>query len=132
MRATLGPIIARLNRDLIAAIAKGNFDLVWFEKALFVWPKTVRAIPKFGARTIHYNPDNPFSPRRDPGWRILLKAIPEYDAHALANPASIPQHKAAGARKVLNHEVGRVTFLDVFASVRILLSCGDCWLACGL
>jgi spore maturation protein CgeB len=51
--------------------------------------------------TIDYVNDNPFGPRRDPGWRLFRKAIPEYDLHAVPRSSSVRDFRQHGAREAM-------------------------------
>jgi len=99
-RALIGSTVSRYNRDVLAAVADFCPDLVWFEKASFAWRKTIFQIRARGIFTIHQNDDDPFGPRRDPGWRLILEALPEYDLHLLPRRVSLEEYRNAGARDV--------------------------------
>ncbi|MGA7885801.1 MAG: glycosyltransferase family 1 protein, partial [Acidobacteriaceae bacterium] len=66
--APVGPLIRRVNRDLIDEVRRQRPDVVWFEKPIVFTPATVRTIRATGAVTVCYNLDNPFGPRNDRCW----------------------------------------------------------------
>ena len=73
---------------------------IYVEKGIFLRPTTIRHLSANVAPTIQFNYDNPFGPRRDPGWRLFLAAIPDYDIHFVPRESSIADFKRAGARHV--------------------------------
>lgn len=101
IRTMVGRTVATINRAVLDAAAERRFDLIWFDKPVWIRPATVRALRATGAMVISLMPDNPFGPRGDPGWRLFRAALPEYSAHVLANPASTPQYYDSGAKRVM-------------------------------
>lgn len=100
-RTVLGGAVSRCNGNLLEFVRSHQFDIAWFDKALFIWSDTVDAIRATGALTIHYNPDNPFGPRRDPGWRVFRRALSHYDVHVVPRECNIADYTRAGARRVM-------------------------------
>jgi hypothetical protein len=98
IRLLVGQQVDRLNRDLLAAAQGGHYDWIWLDKVLFLRAQTVRAIAATGARTVHFNPDNPFGTREDPGWRLFVAAIPAYDVHVLPRSINFDEYRSIGAR----------------------------------
>lgn len=101
LRFQTGPMITRLNKTVENKASSGRFRIVWFDKALFIRPETVRAVRETGALTVHYNPDNPFGTRGDPGWRLFRKALLEYDVHLVPRPSNLADYRSAGVNHVL-------------------------------
>lgn len=99
-RTLMGPVIDRLNRLILETAARQQPDLVWFDKAMLVKARTVRALRERGLYTAHFNPDNPFGSRQDPGWRLFLRALPEYDLHVLPREINFGEYRQRGARDV--------------------------------
>ena len=59
-----------LNKKLIDKInfyMSDKFDLVWIEKGIFVDLRKIKN--KKNIPIIHFNPDNPFGPRKDGCWK---------------------------------------------------------------
>jgi hypothetical protein len=100
-RLAIGPHADRLNRDVLAAIKRERPDIFWADKLLLLTPRTIRAIRALGVTTVSYMIDNAFGPRRDPGWRMYVKDIPEYDLHVTQRDVSIGHYLERGARNVL-------------------------------
>jgi hypothetical protein len=100
-RTLAGPTVAAMNRDLLELALHCRPDLVWFDKATFVRARTVRALRANRTFTVHFNIDNPFGPRQDPGWRLIRQALPEYDLHLVQRDSNLVDYRNAGARDVL-------------------------------
>ena len=100
-RLSIGPGVNRLNRDLLRAAAQERPDVLWTDKLLWVWPKTLDALRAMGIATVSYMIDNAFGPRRDPGWRLYLKDIPYYDLHVVQRDQNVIDYKEHGARDVI-------------------------------
>ncbi|MFC7334921.1 CgeB family protein [Rhodocista pekingensis] len=100
LRLGRGELVDSFNRALLDQVACARPDIVWCDKALLLRPGTVREARRLGACVLHYNPDNPFGPRRDPGWRHFLAALPEYDAHLVPRRSNLEDYPRHGARRV--------------------------------
>ena len=100
-RTQLGPGVSRFNHEVLRLARENRVTVAWFDKALGLWPKTLRALRAMGVFTIDYVNDNCFGPRRDPGWRLYRKTVPEFDLHALPRDASLRDYQAHGAREVM-------------------------------
>jgi spore maturation protein CgeB len=95
-RYPFGPLITRVNRDLINAIETFRPDVVWFDKPLVFTPETVQAAKQAGARIVFYVQDSPFGPRDDGCWRQFLKIYHMADLHCLVREADIPRYSGWG------------------------------------
>lgn len=100
-RASFGPNVSRLNRDILAEADRLKPEVVWADKVLWMLPATVDALRARGITTVSYMIDNYFGPRRDPGWRLYAKAIPHYDLHCTQRDSNMRDYMAAGAHDVL-------------------------------
>ncbi len=100
-RLSAGPAVDRLNRDILNIAATEKPDLLWADKLLWMKPKTLQRLRAMGIATVSYMIDNPFGPRQDPGWRLYMKAIPEYDLHVVQRDKNILDYRARGARDVI-------------------------------
>ncbi len=95
-----GREIDRANDGIIAACEAHRPRFVYIEKGIFLKPGTIRHLSATIAPVIQFNYDNPFGPRHDPGWRLLIASIPYYDVHFVPRESSIADFKAAGAKRV--------------------------------
>lgn len=100
-RLAAGPMVARLNRDLLRIAAAEKPDLLWTDKLLSMQPGTLDRIREMGIATVSYMIDNPFGPRQDPGWRLYMKDIPHYDLHVVQRDKNILDYRQRGARDVI-------------------------------
>jgi hypothetical protein len=100
-RLAVGPEVNRLNRDLLRMAERERPDLVWADKLLGMQPRTLDTLRAMGIATVSYMIDNAFGPRKDPGWRMYMKAIPHYDLHVVQRDANIADLKARGARDAI-------------------------------
>lgn len=100
-RTLSGPHIGRLNNALIAVAEKQRPNFILVDKGIFIAPKTIRYLSKSIGRTIQYNLDNPFGFMREPSWRRLVSAIPEYDIHFVPREINLADYRSAGAKRVI-------------------------------
>jgi spore maturation protein CgeB len=59
-RLKLGPAVSSLNELVLAQIRSCTFDLVWVDKAVFLWPDTVATLRSATKRLVHFTPDAAF------------------------------------------------------------------------
>jgi spore maturation protein CgeB len=100
-RLSVGPSIDRLNRDLLRIADTTKTDLFWADKLLTMRSRTIDRLRAMGMATVSYMIDNPFGPRRDPGWRLYMKNIPHYDLHVVQRDKNIADYTVRGARDVI-------------------------------
>ncbi len=100
-RLQAGPGITRLNRAVLQAAEREHANILLCDKVLGLRPATLRRLRQSGMITVDYVNDNPFGPRRDPGWRLFRKTIPEYDLHAVPRSSSVTDFRERGARDVM-------------------------------
>ena len=99
-RHVFGPMLNRINRDLLAAAAEFKPDILLCYRALTVYPETVRKIRNSGVRAVCYHNDNIFGPLAHKSyWRHFRNAIPEYDAHFVFRASDIPHYLKHGAKR---------------------------------
>src|SRR5271168_3296612 len=100
-RLSAGPSVNRLNRDLLRIAEAEKPTLFWADKLLSMRPRTLDRLRAMGIATVSYMIDNPFGPRRDPGWRLYMKNIPHYDLHVVQRDKNILDYTSRGARDVI-------------------------------
>jgi spore maturation protein CgeB len=101
VRLTAGPSIDRINRVLLQVAEAEKPDVLWADKLLFMRSETLDRMRAMGITTVSYMIDNPFGPRRDPGWRLYMKDIPHYDLHVVQRDQNIKDYRERGARDVI-------------------------------
>ncbi len=100
-RLAAGPHVIRFNRELLRAVEAERPDVLWTDKSLSLWPTTLDRLRAMGIVTVNYMIDNPFGPRRDPGWRLYMKNIPHFDLHVVQRDRNIEHYRERGARDVI-------------------------------
>jgi spore maturation protein CgeB len=100
-RLGVGPGVTRLNADVLRIAAAERPDIFWADKMLWIRPATLEKLRAMGIVTVSYMIDNPFGPRKDPGWRLYMTDIPFYDLHVVQREKNISDYKAHGARDVI-------------------------------
>ncbi len=100
-RAQMGPWVARLNRDVLAMAERERPDVFWADKLLGLRPATLAKLREMGFASVSYMIDNAFGPRHDPGWRLYMQCIPEFDLHVVQRDRNIVDYKSRGARDVI-------------------------------
>jgi hypothetical protein len=100
-RLQTGPGVRRLNRAVLETVQHHRVNVLLCDKVLSLRPATLRKLRQSGVITVDYVNDNPFGPRRDPGWRLFRKTIPEYALHAVPRSSSVADFREQGAREVM-------------------------------
>ena len=100
-RLQIGRTVTQMNEDVLRLAKEHRVDAVWFDKPLFVRAVTLRQLRAMGIATIDYMIDNPFGPRRDPGFRMYVRNIPEYDLHIQQRDVSVEAYLKRGARRMV-------------------------------
>lgn len=100
-RLQVGSVVRQMNEDVLRLAAEHRVDAVWFDKPLFIRAATLRRLRAMGIVTVDYMIDNPFGPRRDPGFRLYVRTIPEYDLHVQQRDVSVEAYLQRGARRVV-------------------------------
>lgn len=96
-----GPQVTRFNRDLLEMAEREKPDMLWGDKLLWLQPKTLVRLRRMGIVTVSYMIDNPFGPRRDPGWQLYMKDIPLFDLHVVQRDRNLVEYREHGARDVM-------------------------------
>ncbi|BCE00605.1 glycosyltransferase family protein [Marinicellulosiphila megalodicopiae] len=77
---TFGPVILRINHDLIADVLCNKYDLIFIYRGTHIYPNTIKKLKKTGAIVFGYNNDDPFSPHYPKYfWRHFVRSINQYD-----------------------------------------------------
>ena len=64
-------------------------------------PSTLDRFRAMDIATVSYMIDNPFGTRRDRGWRLYMKNIPQYDLHVVQRDKNVLDYTSRGARDVI-------------------------------
>lgn len=95
-RYPAGPLVARINHDLVQVVQTIRPDIVWFDKPIFFTPATMHAIKQTGAKIVFYVQDAPFGPRNDGCWMQFLKVLRMADLHCLVRKADVARYSTWG------------------------------------
>lgn len=79
-RFTFGPVIKKINNDLIKKVKCNEYDLIFIYRGTHIFPETLKKIKTSGAVIFGYNNDDPFSscyPKYF--WRHYLRGTFYYD-----------------------------------------------------
>lgn len=82
-----GPILLRLNKELIKEVITQQPDLVFFWRPTHILPNIVKKINNLGAQTVSYNNDDPFGPQSHGDvpwhyhflWHFYKRCLPYFD-----------------------------------------------------
>ncbi len=75
-----GPILRKINKDLIACVEMEKPDLIFIYRGNMIFAETVQEIRESSATVFGYNNDDPFSERHPSYmWRHWFRAVPYYD-----------------------------------------------------
>lgn len=98
-RLKMGINIRRLNQDLLETAGKHDgITHIWFDKAIFIWPETLKKIRKIsGAFLIHYTPDPQILFHKS---RHFINSIRLYDLLFTTKPFELDLYKEFGAHSV--------------------------------
>lgn len=99
----LGPIVWRLNTDLLQRVRVEQPDLIFIYRGTHIFADTLHKIRIHcpNSRLVGYNNDDPFSPYYPRWlWRHFLKGLPEYDIVFAYRQQNVEDFRRAGARRV--------------------------------
>jgi hypothetical protein len=102
-RYLVGPLISRLNGDLVLAARQARPDLVFVYRGTHVTPATLRRIRAAapGVTIVGYNNDDPFGPGQPHSlWRHFMACLPVYDAVLAYRHHNLEEFLRHGARRV--------------------------------
>lgn len=93
-RYPFGPLVARVNDDLVKEVERIRPEVVWFDKPTLYTRDTMRAIHEAGAKIVFYGVDAPFGPRNDGCWRQFKRTYRMADLHCLVRQADVVRYRA--------------------------------------
>jgi spore maturation protein CgeB len=95
-RYPVGPLVAKINRELLRSVRENKPDVVFFDKPIYYTRATIEELKRSGAQTICFNQDNPFGPRNDGIWRQFYKVFRLFDLHCLFREADVVRYRGWG------------------------------------
>jgi hypothetical protein len=99
----MGPLLSRINRDVLAVAAREQPELVLVYRGTHILSTTLRRIHEVSPRTVivGYNNDDPFAPHQFHRlFRHFLKGIPDYDLLLAYRHHNLSDFQHAGAKRV--------------------------------
>jgi hypothetical protein len=93
--------VTRFNRDVLAIAKREQVQIAIFDKALQLWPKTLRRLRQSGVFCIDFVIDDPLGPRNDPGWRLYRRTVSGFDLTGVQRDVNLAEYRNAGAREVV-------------------------------
>lgn len=97
----IGPIINKLNRDLVEKVYQVKPEMVFIYRGTHILADTLNQLKKINTTLVGYNNDDPFSPHYAHWpWRHFIKSIPAYDLMLAYRKHNIQDFINAGAKRV--------------------------------
>lgn len=96
IRFPFGPLVSRVNRDLVKTVETSRPDVVWFDKPTVFTPETMQALHAAGARIVFYVQDGPFGPRKDGCWSQFYRIYRMADLHCLVREIDVTRYRSWG------------------------------------
>ena len=100
-RFQLSILLKKFNNTIIKKINECDYDLIWFEKPIFIFEETLQVIHQMGIKTVSYNPDNPFGTRHDGCWGLYLKNIKYFSHHIISRRSNYKDLKGLNAKDII-------------------------------
>lgn len=93
--------LAGANRRILEHIHRDSFDLLWIDKGLTIFPKTLKLVKRIqpGCLLVSYSPDDMMNPRNQSRW--YLASLPIYDLHVTTKAYNVAELKSLGAKDVV-------------------------------
>lgn len=108
-RTLLTPGVFALNREILARAARFRPDVLWLEKATYVFPRTFYRLRRDPSLLFVYHNTDDW--RLDVNWihrahwRFLRRTIRNYDVHITSNLWNVDEFRAAGFPHVVHMEL---------------------------
>lgn len=102
-RFIIGPIVRKLNQDLISTVARRAPDMVFVYRGTHITANTLKKIKQqnLDVTLVGYNNDDPFSKGHHYSlWRHFLKAVPAYDLMLAYRHHNLDDFLKIGAKRV--------------------------------
>ena len=92
-----GPILKKINNDLICKVNNSNYDLVFIYRGTHIYPNTIDKIKKTGSKVFGYNNDDPFSISYNKlFWRNFINSVKCYDHMFVYRHKNLKDYKELG------------------------------------
>jgi hypothetical protein len=108
-RTLLTPGVFAFNREILERAARFRPDVLWLEKATYVFPRTFRRLRRDpGLLFVYHNTDDwrlSVSWVHRAHWRFLRRTLREYDLHITSNLWNVDEFRQAGFPRVVHMEL---------------------------
>jgi hypothetical protein len=104
----LTPRIFAFNRAILATAERMQAQVVWIEKGIEVFPRTLRALRRDAARVLVYHNTDDWkarTPLHRLHWRFLLRGLRLYHVHITSNLHNVKEFQALGLPHVYHMEL---------------------------
>lgn len=102
-RLVWGPSVWGLNREIQKIAEKINYNWVWIDKGIWIYPETIDFLKRNNTLILHYTPDPAIVFHKT---RHFIQSIPEYDVLITTKTYELQKYKEHGAKTVLFTEQG--------------------------
>ena len=75
-RLRYGPLVKYVNRQIAEQVDNIQYDLIWVDKGVYLWRKTVARLRQLTKRLVHFTPDTAFYANQS---RHFNATVPLYD-----------------------------------------------------
>lgn len=102
-RFMAGPILSKINQELISAVHKCMPNIVFLYNSPYIYPETIDflRVTYPHLRIVQYANDNPFSKMaRKSFWRHFIGSVPKCDLNLSYRSENIADFRRAGARNI--------------------------------
>jgi spore maturation protein CgeB len=102
------PAVFSFNRAILGGAQRFRPDVIWIEKGVYVFPRTLRALRRDPAvLLVDHNTDDwmGLSPSLRLHWRYLLRSHSLYDLHVTSNLHNVREFREAGYPRVHHMEL---------------------------
>ena len=90
----------KLNQAILSQLKEVKYDLVWFEKPIFIYRETLECIRSNNIVSVSYNPDNAFGPREDGCWRLYIENIDLFSHHLIPRRSNYHDIRSRSTAKI--------------------------------
>ena len=102
-RLRVGPAVTAVNRLIREAVrVTSDFDIIWIDKAVYIWPQTIDFLRQRTRTLLHYTPDAAFLQNQS---RFFESALPFFDRVVTTKTFELEEYK----RRVPAEQVTLVT-----------------------
>ena len=104
----LTPGVFAFNREILRRAESFRPDVIWIEKGVYVFPRTMRALHRDRKALLVYHNTDDWRGKVRPlrvHWRFLLRALRLYDLHITSNYYNAEEFRQAGFPRVHHMEL---------------------------